>query len=343
MTTSRVPDKKISRPVCVFAGDALGSYSFGEAHPFGPARQSAFLNLYRESGLDQRTKICEPVQASQESIELFHDHDYVEWVKKLSETGTGLLDDGDTPAFPQMYEAAATVVGTTLRAVDEVMRSACQRAFIPIAGLHHARRDRAAGFCIFNDCGVAIEYLRKRYGLRRILYVDIDAHHGDGVLYGFEEDPDVRIVDLHEDGRFLYPGTGSSSETGVGPAVGTKQNYPMPAGAGDVDFNQEWDRALGFMRESAPEFILLQCGADSLDGDPLTHLRYTAGTHYRVAFDLAKLADQVAGGRLVAMGGGGYNLQNIARGWCAVVRGLLGATGRAEQTYGDQMENRDSM
>ncbi|MDX5150892.1 MAG: acetoin utilization protein AcuC [Acidiferrobacterales bacterium] len=330
MITAPTTVQTESVQVCVFTGEALGAYSFGEAHPFGPARQTAFLELFQENDLDKRTKICKPAQAPQETIELFHSHDYVEWVKKLSEQGTGLLDAGDTPAFPRMYEAAATVVGTTVSAVDKVMSSNCLRAFIPIAGLHHARRDRAAGFCIFNDCGVAIEYLRYRYGLRRILYVDIDAHHGDGVLYGFEQDPDVRIVDLHEDGRYLYPGTGSSSETGVGPAVGTKQNYPMTAGANDANFLQEWERALEFMEESEPEFILLQCGADSLDGDPLTHLRYTAETHYRAAFDLAKLADRLASGRVVAMGGGGYNLQNIAQGWCAVIRGLLDATSPAE-------------
>jgi acetoin utilization protein AcuC len=334
MTTTPTPGDTESAPrndqVCVFAGEALGQYSFGEDHPFGPARQSAFLDLYHDSGLDKKTKLCEPNQAKQETIELFHRHEYVEWVKQLSELGTGLLDGGDTPAFPRMYEAAATVVGTTLRAIDEVMSADCLRGFVPIAGLHHARRDGAAGFCIFNDCGVAIEYLRRRYGLRRILYVDIDAHHGDGVFYGFEEDPDVRIVDLHEDGRFLYPGSGSRTETGAGPALGSKQNYPMAAGAGDRDFLHEWERALTFMEESEAEFILLQCGADSLQGDPLTHLRYTADVHYRAAFDLARLADQQANGRIVAMGGGGYNLQNIARGWCAVIRGLLDATGRTD-------------
>ena len=324
MTT--VTDKKSTQPVCVFTGDALGAYSFGESHPFGPARQSAFLELFHESGLDQRTRICEPSRASQEQIELFHSHEYVEWVKKLSVDGKGLLDSGDTPAFPGMYEATATVVGTALHAIDDVMGTECRRGFIPIAGLHHARRDGAAGFCIFNDCGIAIEYLRQRYSLRRILYVDIDAHHGDGVLYGFENDPDVRIVDMHEDGRYLYPGTGSGNETGTGPAVGTKQNFPMAPGAADTEFFQTWERALSFMEASEPQFILLQSGADSLDGDPLTHLRYTDAVHYRVAFDLAKLADRVAGGRIVAMGGGGYNLSNLARGWCAVVRGLLDAT-----------------
>ena len=330
MSTQATAERISPRSVCVYTGEALSGYSFGESHPFGPARQSAFLKQFRESNLDRCVSLFEPRSTSQESIELFHHHEYVEWVKELSEKGSGLLDGGDTPAFPGMYQAASTVVGTTMAAVDSVMHSECSRAFVPIAGLHHARRDGAAGFCIFNDCGVAIEHLRKQYGLRRILYVDIDAHHGDGVLYGFEGDPDVRIVDFHEDGRFLYPGTGASTETGTGPAAGTKQNFPMAPGAADVDFLGQWERAYAFMEASEPQFILLQCGADSLDGDPLTHLRYTAATHYRVAFDLARLADRFANGRLVAMGGGGYNLENIAQAWCATVRGLLDATVVAE-------------
>lgn len=309
--------------VCVYVGEALGKYSLGEDHPFGPARQAAFLERYRRSGLDLKTSQLQPVQASQEAIEMFHTHEYVELVKRLSVTGTGLLDNGDTPAFRGMYEAAATVVGSTLDAIDRVMSGSCSRAFIPIAGLHHARRNGAAGFCVFNDCGVAIEYLRKKYQLRRVLYVDIDAHHGDGVYYSFDRDPDLRIVDLHEDGHFLYPGTGSVSETGTGPAADSKLNRPMEMGAGDSEFLQAWEAALSFMQESEPEFVLLQCGADSLAGDPLTHLRYTERAHHRAAIDLTRLADRFADGRIVVMGGGGYNLDNLARAWCAVLEGLL--------------------
>jgi acetoin utilization protein AcuC len=223
-----------------------------------------------------------------------------------------------------VYEAAADVVGATLSAAEAIMGGEARRAFVPIAGLHHASRKGAAGFCALNDCGVAIEWLRARYGLQRIAYVDIDAHHGDGVFYAFEEDPDVAFVDLHEDGRYLYPGTGAADETGRGAAVGTKYNAPLPPGADDAAFDAAWGPALELLEAQRPEFILLQCGADSLAGDPLTHLAFTPAVHRRAAHDLVRLAERLGHGRVLALGGGGYNRDNIAAGWCAVVEGLIG-------------------
>ena len=217
------------------------------------------------------------------------------------------------------------VVGTTLAAVDAVMRGDCKRAFVPIAGLHHAARDRAAGFCVFNDCGVAVEYLRKNYGIQRIAYVDIDAHHGDGVFYGFEDDPDALFADIHEDGRFLYPGTGAAEETGTGRARGTKLNIPMPPGAEDADFDREWLRVESYLEEAQPEFVLFQCGADSLAGDPITHLCYTEQAHANAAAALCRIADKYCGGRIVGTGGGGYNRQNLARAWTRVVQSFVAA------------------
>src|SRR6202044_3147635 len=162
-----------------------------------------------------------PREATYEELLAFHTPRYVDFVRERSATGQGFLDAGDTPAFRGVYEAAAYVVGATLNAMDAIMDGRCRRAFVPIAGLHHAARDRAAGFCVFNDCGVAIEQL-KNAGLKHIAYVDIDAHHGDGVFYAFEHDAAVIFADLHEDGRYLYPGTGAAEETGRGAAVGTK-------------------------------------------------------------------------------------------------------------------------
>ena len=194
------------------------------------------------------------------------------------------------------------------------------RAFVPIAGLHHAGRDHAAGFCVFNDCGVAIEYLRDKHGLQRIAYVDIDAHHGDGVFYGFEDDPDLIFADIHEDGRYLYPGTGAASETGKGRAAGTKLNIPLPPGAGDTEFDEVWPAVMSHLRAARPEFIIMQCGADSLEGDPITHLRFTENAHARAAADLCRLADEQCNGRIVGTGGGGYNRHNLARAWTRVVQ-----------------------
>ena len=174
---------------------------------------------------------------------------------ELSQRGSGLLDAGDTPAFPGVYEAAANVVGGTLEALAAIVTGPVRRAFIPIGGLHHATRDSAAGFCVFNDCGVAIEAARRNYGIRRVAYVDIDAHHGDGVFYAFEQDPDVLFADLHEDGRYLYPGTGSRSETGRGPAIGTKLNIPLPPGAGDDVFLTAWQEVERYLEQAEPRAV----------------------------------------------------------------------------------------
>lgn len=309
--------------VIVYTGQALATYGFGHGHPFGPDRHDAFVKEFEKRCLHNKVTIKSPAIASDQQILYFHTPNYLEQVKRQSETGTGFLDCGDTPAFVGCYQAAATVVGTTLDAVDQVMKDNARRAFVPIAGLHHARRDTAAGFCIFNDCGVAIEALRKEHGINKVAYVDIDAHHGDGVFYEFEFDPDLVFVDFHEDGRFLYPGTGAVEETGKGNATGTKLNIPMPPEAGDDLFIKLWDKAEAFIEQAKPEFILLQCGADSIKGDPITHMAYTPRAHGFATKRLVALADRICEGRLVAMGGGGYNRENLANGWCAVVENLL--------------------
>jgi acetoin utilization protein AcuC len=203
------------------------------------------------------------------------------------------------------------------------MQGECRRAFVPIAGLHHAARDRAAGFCVFNDCGVAIEQLRKKSGLDRVAYVDIDAHHGDGVFYAFESDAAVIFADVHEDGRYLYPGTGAADETGRGAAQGTKLNLPMAPGSDDAAFARVWPQVIAHLERFAPEFIILQCGADSVEGDPITHLRFSSKTHGFAARELMELAERLGHGRVLALGGGGYNRVNIAQAWTAVVENLL--------------------
>jgi acetoin utilization protein AcuC len=175
---------------------------------------------------------------------------------------------------------------------------------------------------VFNDCGVVIEALRRRHHLQRIAYVDIDAHHGDGVYYAFETDPDLIIADLHESGHSLYPGTGAAEETGTHAAMGTKYNVPLPAGAGDAEFQQVWPLMLEHVARYEPEFVLLQCGADSVAGDPLTHLQFSPAMHAQAASDLALLADRLGHGRVLAMGGGGYDRGNLAQAWSGVVEAL---------------------
>jgi acetoin utilization protein AcuC len=306
----------------VVISERLARYGFGDGHPFGPDRHAAFVREFAARGLDRRVRLLEPRAASDEELRAFHSPQYLDFVRERSVNGSGFLDAGDTPAFRGCYEAAADVVGATLSAMEAIMRGDCRRAFVPIAGLHHAARDRAAGFCVFNDCGVAIELL-KRSGLRRVAYVDIDAHHGDGVFYAFEDDAAVVFADVHEDGRYLYPGTGAAEETGRGAASGTKLNLPLPPGADDAAFARVWPHVTAHLEKFSPEFIILQCGADSLEGDPITHLRFTADSHGRAARELSQLAERCGHGRLLALGGGGYNRTNLAQAWNAVVENLM--------------------
>jgi len=309
--------------VGVYAGEALAAYGFGEGHPFGPDRFRAFLKRFRTLGLDRRTRILEPVMGGEADALAFHTAAYVALLQERSADGAGFLDYGDTPAFPGIWEAALTVVGSVLDGIERILAGEIRRAFVPIAGLHHARRDLAAGFCALNDCGIAIEVLRRRHHICRVAYVDIDAHHGDGVFYAFEEDPDCCIVDLHEDGRFLYPGSGAVTESGRGRAKGTKLNLPLPPEAGDALFEKLWPKVESFVERLEPEFILLQCGADSLAGDPITHLALSSASHAHAARSLCRIADRHCDGRLLAMGGGGYNRENLADAWTAVVGAML--------------------
>jgi acetoin utilization protein AcuC len=312
----------VPHAVVLISGPEIAAYGFPNGHPFGSDRHGAFMARLEQSPVARTLERRPPRQATRTELEYFHTPRYVDRVIELSKRGSGLLDAGDTPAFPGVYEAAATVVGGTLEALAAIVAGPARRAFIPIGGLHHATRDSAAGFCVFNDCGVAIEAARKLYRLRRVAYVDIDAHHGDGVFYAFETDPDLKFADLHEDGRFLYPGTGSRSETGRGPAVGTKLNLPLPPGADDSAFLEAWQEVESYLEAAEPELILLQAGADSLAGDPITHLKLTAEAHAHAARRLGILADRYANGRVLAMGGGGYNRTNIATAWTRVVEEL---------------------
>ncbi len=307
---------------CVYLGDELAAYGFGENHPFGPQRHHVFEQAFYDQRLDQKVNILSPVKTDQQTLELFHTREYIQKVIEQSRFGVGYLDNGDTPAFTGMFEAVSYVAGSVVDAIHQLMGNHYKKAFIPIAGLHHARRHTAAGFCVVNDCGIAIETLLQKYQLQRVAYVDIDAHHGDGVFYSFEEDPRLVFVDMHEDGRFLYPGTGAITETGKGAASGTKLNIPMPPQADDELFFRMWPQVESFLEKYPPEFILFQCGADSIKGDPITDMAYSEKAHAHATRSLSKIAEEHCGGKLLAMGGGGYNHDNIAKTWTAVVDAL---------------------
>ena len=310
-------------PVAVVVGEAIARYGFGNGHPSGQDRHEHFVRELAAQGLDERVVRLAPRMATIAELASFHSSDYIEFVQKKSVNGEGFMDGGDTPAFRGVFEAAGSVVGATLVALDSLMSGASRRAFVPIAGLHHAARANAAGFCVFSDCGVAVERLRAHYGVQRIAYVDIDAHHGDGMFYAFEDDPDLGFADIHEDGRDLYPGTGAREETGRGAAAGTKLNLPLAPGAGDAEFMRAWEEVEAYLERFPSDFILFQCGADSLAGDPITHLRFSEAAHAHAARRLCEIADRQGHGRVLGMGGGGYNRRNLARAWTAVVQSFL--------------------
>ena len=309
--------------VRVYFGETLGEYGFGQDHPFGSDRIHAFWTETVKQGLDKKVDIGMPSICAKNDLTRFHTQHYVDRVYQLSKNGEGYLDNGDTPAFKGMFEAASYVVGSDLDGLNEVIQGEHSRVFVPIAGLHHASRNSAAGFCVFNDAGILIETLRREFGIKRIAYVDIDAHHGDGVYYAFEDDPDVIIADIHEDGRYLYPGTGWKHESGKGIALGTKLNVPLLPDSGDDRFFRAWPEIEEFIRAGKPEIILFQAGADSIKGDPITHLNFSPDAHRHASKRLCSIADEFCQGRIIAMGGGGYNRNNLALAWNAVIDAML--------------------
>lgn len=317
MTTDR------QQSLAVVSGPALAEYHFGDDHAFGPHRLQAFLDGMQHMHLEQQVAWLEPANCHLQNLLSFHHPDYLEMLRYLSDTGEGYLDYGDTPARKGIFKAASHVVGSVILMIDEIMQGHYRRGFVPIAGLHHAYPDHCSGFCVLNDCAIAIQRLKTKYQLNKILYVDIDAHHGDGVYYSFENDPDLYIVDFHEDGKFLYPGTGDTNETGTGSAQGTKMNIPMPPFANDELFAHMWKGAEAFIRSIEPQFIILQCGADAMEGDPITHLEYSTETYQRVARSLSEVADEFCQGKMIALGGGGYNMNNIATAWPSVIQAMI--------------------
>lgn len=323
MLMARELNAAAATDACLCAGEALGHYGFPDGHPLGADRQGAFLKEAEQRGLLTRVRACVPRLATNAEIGRFHTQSHIEKVMHAERDKLKFLDNGDTPVFPGVFEASANVVGAALDGLARVMRGECARSFQPIGGLHHAGRDHSAGFCVFNDLGVVIETLRQQYGIRRIAYVDIDVHHGDGIFYAYEADPDLIFADIHEDGRYLYPGTGREDETGKDAAKGSKLNIPLKPGSGDREFLEAWPRVEQNLVRFEPEFILFQCGADGLQGDPLAHLKYSAASHAHAAKRLVDIAERFSKGRLMAFGGGGYDRNNLAKAWSAVLREIV--------------------
>jgi acetoin utilization protein AcuC len=308
-------------PLLVFGPRSL-DYDFGPSHPLTSRRFGPGIDLLRLVGAEPGLA---PEPASDGELLMCHSEDYLAVVKRFSAGGAGLPDSeggigewGDNPPFPGMHEASAAVAGGSIRAIEAILRGDIEHAFHPGGGLHHAMPGRASGFCIYNDPALAIARAR-RDGLR-VLYVDLDVHHGDGVEAIHAADPGVLTVSFHESGRYLFPGTGFADDVGEGPAAGTVVNVPLPPDTGDG----AWLAAVtSLVPELAavfrPDLVVSQHGADSHVLDPLAHLRNTVNAMGAAARLVHELAHEHAGGRWLATGGGGYDVYRVVpRSWSLV-------------------------
>jgi acetoin utilization protein AcuC len=303
-------------------------YNLGPQHPLRPIRVKLTYDLIRSKGILEQgsIEVINPRLASREEILRFHDDEYVRLVEQYSKKGSGFLDAGDTPAFKGCYEATSLVVGASIVGADGVMSGRLSHAFNPSGGLHHAHPERASGFCIFNDPAVVIAHLKSKYSLKRIVYLDIDAHHGDGVMYGYYDDHAVLDIDFHESGKFLFPGTGFPDEIGKGSAQGLKLNIPLLPHTGDEAFLEAFQQVVpDTIRKFRPEIILVQCGADGHLDDRLAHLRLTTKVYEEVVNQMHYLAHELCSGRLLLFGGGGYTLGNVPRVWTVAFSTLAGS------------------
>ena len=313
---------------CAFVwDDQLISYRFSEQHPLDPRRLA--LTVERMRALDLLTGdvgIVAPRAASEDELMTVHAHEYITAVKRGEPNLRYGLGTDDVPAVPGMHDAAAHIVGATLVAAEQVMSGKVTRAFNISGGLHHAHGVQASGFCIYNDLAVAIKYVQQQFGAR-VMYIDYDAHHGDGVQWIFYNDPEVLTVSYHESGAFIFPGTGFIEEVGEGEGYGYAVNVPLDPNTEDDSFIQVFRDLVPQLADAfQPDVIVLQNGCDAHFLDPLTHLRCTTRTTEAVVRTVIEIAEKHCNGRIVATGGGGYAIEDVVpRAWTMVwslLRGL---------------------
>ena len=308
--------------VFIFSENQLG-YKFSDTHPFNQKRLTLTVDLLKEMNSLSPSDIITPRIATDEELCLVHDPGYIDIVKKASQEPENTskyesygIGTEDTPIFPHMHEASASLVGGTLTAVDYVMEGKSNHAVNLGGGLHHGFRGRASGFCVYNDSSVAIKYMQQKYNAR-VLYIDTDAHHGDGVQWSFYDDPNVCTISIHETGRYLFPGTGNITERGTGEGYGTSFNFPIDAFTEDDSFLDIYRTSLTEIVEwFKPDVILSQNGADAHYFDPLTHLYGTMNIYREIPKLAHELAHKYCEGRWIAVGGGGYDIWRVVpRAW----------------------------
>ncbi|MEP7053684.1 MAG: acetoin utilization protein AcuC [Actinomycetota bacterium] len=333
----------MSSSVRIIWDDVFTTYDFGHHHPLRPLRLELTMALTRALGfLDlPNVTVAAPTSAPDDVLALIHDPGYVAAVKAapvdLHKTIAGRygLGTADNPIFDRMHEASALVTGATVDATRAVWTGQAQHAINISGGLHHAMRDRASGFCIYDDPAVAMAWLLTQ-GAERIAYIDTDVHHGDGVQAAFYDDPRVLTISLHETGQHLFPGTGFANEVGTGEGRGTSVNVALPPGTDDAEWLQAFSEIVPpVLRAFRPQLIVTQLGCDTHALDPLAHLSLSVDgqrTAYRL---LHELAHELCDGKWIAVGGGGYEIvQVVPRAWTHAIAEMVG--GSAEGATPDE-------
>ncbi len=309
----------MTEPLVVY-GDAYLEYDFGPDHPLTPRRFRPSVALMRACGADT---FAVPRVATDDELQRLHSASYVRSVRNFSidpwhHVPTSGIGPGDCPPFENMHEASATVAGGSIEGVDRILAGEVEHAFNPGGGLHHAMAGRASGFCIYND--VALAVARARDAGHRVLYVDLDVHHGDGTQALFWDDAQVLTLSIHETGLTLFPGTGFVDEHGGPGAEGTAVNIPLQPYSGDTSWLAALNDALPALAEAfQPTFLVTQHGCDTHANDPLAHLRLTTSAYRAATVLLDGVAHDRCEGRWLATGGGGYDAYRVVpRSWTLV-------------------------
>jgi acetoin utilization protein AcuC len=313
----------VSTDVAMIYSPDLVAYDHGPQHPLRPDRVMLTRELILAYGIvdDHQVREIAARVATDDELGLVHTDRYIDAVKRA---GAGEPGDwwqfgfgpGDNPIFPDMHEASARVAGASLVVAEAVVSGSSEHAFNPAGGLHHAMPERASGFCVYDDPAIAIAWMLKR-GVERVAYVDVDVHHGDGPQAIFYDDPRVLTISLHESGQYLFPGTGFVDERGKGEAEGTTVNVPLPPYTSDDSWLEAFRKVVPpLVEEFGPDVLVTQLGCDTHHSDPLAHLSLSTLAYRETARTLHQLAHDVAGGRWMATGGGGYQWARVVpRAW----------------------------
>jgi acetoin utilization protein AcuC len=318
----------------VWYGDDAPWYDHGPGHPLRPARVILTRQLIHEYGLVDGRRVLETAARSATAAELglVHTDRYIDAVTRAGHGERGPwwefgFGPGDNPVFANQHEAGARVVGASLVAAEAVLSGRAEHAFNPAGGLHHALPERASGFCVYDDPAVAIAWLLAQ-GVDRVAYVDVDVHHGDGPQAVFWDDPRVLTISIHQSGATLFPGTGFVDELGGGEARGTKVNVPLPPSTDTARWLAAFRAVVPpLLAAWQPGVLVTQLGCDSHHSDPLAGLLLTTAAYRETAALLHQLAHEVAGGRWVATGGGGYQWARVVpRAWTIYFAEMAGAT-----------------